>query len=131
MLLDGLRKIYSRARKSLALASSERTPAALHEWRKRTKYLQTAAKALRGAGAPHLRKLVERTDDIAAWLGDDHDLATLRLEIERFAMPELDADAILGCIDDRRAKLQLDALTCGARAFRKKPGRFVARLSVR
>jgi len=48
--LAGLRRIYRNARRSLARASAERTPEALHEWRKQTKYLHTAAGALSDAG---------------------------------------------------------------------------------
>lgn len=129
-LLAGLRKIYRQARKAFARASSERTPEALHEWRKQTKYLHAATGALSRAGVRPLSRLVKRCAGIASRLGDDHDLVALRNEIERVGMAKADADAILARIDKRRMKLQQHALTVGAHAFQKKPGQFAAGLSI-
>ncbi len=125
-LLDSLREIYRKVRKAHARALAERTPGALHEWRKQTKYLHTAAAALRDAGARDLRGLVKRTGDIAAWLGDDHDLVVLRAAIERAGMAD---DSILARIEQRRKKLQGRALTLGARVLQRKPKRFVESLT--
>lgn len=124
-LLDGLRLTYRQARNAFAQASAKRTPAMLHEWRKQTKYLHTAAAALHKAGTGQLSGLVKRTGDIAAWLGDDHDLAVLRAEVVRFGMSD---KAVLARIEKQRTKLQGRALACGARMFRTEPKRFAARL---
>lgn len=126
VLLGGLRSIYRKARSALAQATAKRTPAALHEWRKQTKYLHTAAATLQKAGAGNLRKLVERTDDIAAWLGDDHDLAVLREEIVRIGMQD---EAVFARIEKQRMKLQGRALACGAQTLRMEPKQFAARLT--
>ncbi len=128
-LLAGLRKIYRNGRRSFARASAERTPEALHEWRKQTKYLQAAAGVLSDAGVRPLKRTVQRCAHIAARLGDDHDLSELRHEIQRSFPAEPGTEAVLSRLDDRRLRLQRDALDRGARTFRKKPGRFVADLS--
>ncbi len=128
-LLAALRQIYRNARRSFAPASAERTSETFHEWRKQTKYLQAAARALSDSGVQPLKRVVQRCADIAAWLGDDHDLSALRLEIEHAFASKPGADAVLARLDDRRRKLQRDALNCGARTFRKKPSQFVADLS--
>ncbi|HSE13675.1 MAG TPA: CHAD domain-containing protein [Rudaea sp.] len=125
-LLDSLREIYRKVRNAHARALAERTPETLHEWRKQTKYLHTAAAALRDAGTRDLSSLVKRTGDIAAWLGDDHDLVALRAAIERAGMAD---EAILARIERRRAKLHGRALTLGARVLQRKPKRFVASLT--
>jgi CHAD domain-containing protein len=129
-LLAGLRRIYRNGRRSLARASAERTPEALHEWRKQTKYLREAAGALSDAGVRPLKRVVQRCADIAARLGDDHDLVELRHEIERTFPAKAGAETVLSRLDARRQRLQRDALDRGARTFRKEPGQFVADLSV-
>jgi len=128
-LLAGLRRIYRNGRRSLARALAERTPETLHEWRKQTKYLHAAASALSDAEVHPLKRVVQRCADIATRLGDDHDLVELRHEIERAFPARASAEAILSRLDARRLRLQRDALERGARAFRKKPGKFVGDLS--
>ena len=128
-LLAGLRKIYRNGRRSFACASAERTPEALHEWRKQTKYLHTTAGALCAAGVQPLKRVVQRCANIAEQLGDDHDLSVLRQEIERALPAKPGSAAILSRLDGRRRKLQHDALDRGARTFQKKPGKFIAGLS--
>ena len=128
-LLAGLRKIYRNGRRAFARASAERTPEALHEWRKQTKYLQAAAGALSDAGVQPLKRVVQRCADIAEQLGDDHDLIELRHEIERTFAAKPGTEAVLSRLDDRRLKLQRGALDRGARTYRKQPGQFVAALS--
>ena len=125
-LLDALRAIYASARKAHARAAAARTPEALHEWRKQTKYLHSAAVAMRDAGIRDLRGLVQRSAEIAAWLGDDHDLVALGVAIERAGMMD---DSIRVHIGRRQEKLRDRALTLGARVLRAKPKRFVASLS--
>jgi CHAD domain-containing protein len=126
--LTGLRKIYRKGRETFALAWHARTPEALHEWRKQTKYLQSAAQALRDAGARHLRKVVERSGDVAEALGHDHDFATLRAEVARVGMTGKGAAVLIMRIDERRAKLQHRAFAVGVKLFSRKPKKFVTRL---
>jgi CHAD domain-containing protein len=130
-LLAGLRRIYRSGRRSFACALAERTPQALHEWRKQTKYLHTAAGALCDAGVQPLKRVVQRCADIAERLGDDHDLSALRQEIERAFPDKPGAGAILSRLEGRRRKLQRVALDRGALTFQKKPRRFIADLSAR
>ncbi len=128
-LLAGLRKIYRNGRRSLERASAKRTPETLHEWRKQTKYLHAAAGALSDAGVQPLKRVIQQSADIAARLGDDHDLTELRHEIERNFSAEPGTGPVLSRLDDRRLRLQRDALDLGARTFRKTPEQFVADLS--
>jgi CHAD domain-containing protein len=128
-LLAGLRRIYRKGRRSFACAAAERTPEALHEWRKQTKYLHAAAGTLSDAGVRPLKRVVQRCRDIAEWLGDDHDLSALRQEIARAFPAKPGISAMLSRLDGRRRKLQRDALDRGARTFQKKPAKFIADLS--
>ena len=122
----GLRHIYRSGRKALVRASKRRTVDALHGWRKHVKYLQASAAALHGRRNPSLRSVGEQCGDIAAWLGDDHDLANLRDVIIRAGMSRSDTAAVLAGIDAQRQQLQSDALACGARLFQEKPRAFIA-----
>jgi len=131
MLRAGLLGIYRGARKWFAHASTRRTAKALHEWRKRTKYLQASAGALRGGRKSSLRKLVEQCGEIAAWLGDDHDLATLRNEIAHAGMSRSDTASVLAGIDQQRQQPQSRALACGAQVFGARPREFIASLAPR
>ncbi len=129
--LVGLQKIYRQARETFGRAEEARTPEALHEWRKQTKYLHAAASVLRASGMNHLRKVVEFTHEIADCLGDDHDLAELRKEVDRLRVNDHESAALCATIDARRETLELKAFASGARVFRKKPRRFVETLSCR
>ncbi|HEY2395745.1 MAG TPA: CHAD domain-containing protein [Rudaea sp.] len=127
--LVGLRKIYRKARRTFARAGKERTPEALHEWRKQTKYLHTATSVLRSSGMDHLRKVMELTHEIADCLGDDHDLAQLRHEVDHLRVNDHESSALRAAIDERREKKERQAIATGSSVFRKKPRRFVESLS--
>jgi hypothetical protein len=129
--LIGLRKIYRKARETFVLARTARTPEALHEWRKQTKYLHTATSLLRASGMNHLHKTMDLTQRVADWLGDDHDLAQLRIEADRLRVNEHESSALRIAIDARREKLECQAFAAGSSVFRKKPRRLMESLSHR
>jgi CHAD domain-containing protein len=126
--IDGLCGVYRKGRKAYRQARNAHTSAALHEWRKQVKYLSNASTSLRGSGVDGLRKIAERSERIAEWLGDDHDLAMLHQAVSDSVVDAGSAATVTMLIAQRRATLQRRALDGGRRLFARKPKRFAARL---
>lgn len=114
---EGLRRIYRKGRKASARAGKERSPEALHEWRKQVKYLLNALDILGVKG-----EALRRAGKLAERLGDDHDLALLS---ERDFLD----GKMRKRIARRRSKLQEKAFALGKKLYSKKPGRFARELA--
>jgi hypothetical protein len=128
----GLRRIFRSGRKALDSAKDVATPEALHEWRKKVKYLSNALKLLDVANT-RLEKVEKRTAKLADALGDDHDLSALAHFLEKQKSP-IDAGAqnvLMSLIARRSDKLQTRAYAMGAEIYDQKPGHFVRRLDTR
>ena len=129
MSVRALRKIYKKARETLATATEATTPANLHELRKQCKYLHVAAEALRAAGVRRLGRVIARSHEVVDWLGDDHDLFALTAEIRRSRLDDHEASALFEAVANVREDLQRKALDCAGLLLRKSPRRFAARLA--
>lgn len=125
---DALARIYRKARKAFVHAAKTRTPDALHEYRKQTKYLLTAATALRDSGVRHLRQTCRRADRIASRLGDARDLRTLA-ETLGATIGTADTAALRKRIDRHCRSLERKALRSGEKLFARAPRRFAARVA--
>jgi CHAD domain-containing protein len=134
---EALRTLYRKARRQLDRAEAPdatNDASALHEWRKRVKYLLNAVEELRSHLGPRADKLISRTDAIADVLGSEHDLAVLAARIEvaptghRADGGGAAMDALRRIIARRRAKLRRRALAMGRRAYDRRPSRFIDRL---
>lgn len=122
VLSDALRRIYSKARNAFILAREAPSLETTHEWRKQTKYLRAAAAMLRTTQMPGLHRMEKRANDIAGWLGEDHDLALL-LDTVR-ASEQLNAKLVrhlVHRVKNRRSKLQRKAFSAGEEFFAKTP----------
>jgi CHAD domain-containing protein len=129
---DGLMRSYRRARKSLATAKQSRDTECLHDWRKQVKYLWHQLQILTPMRPGKIDKLADRYHALADHLGDDHDLAVLRLQIESHAEAferTRDLDELLRRLDRRRIQLQNKAFGLGSRLFADKPPVFTQPLS--
>lgn len=127
-LEPGLRRIYRRGRKAMRRAQGDPRDENLHEWRKRVKDLWHAEQIVRSAAPKKLKKLAKRTHTLSDLLGDDHDLAELRLAVEQ--RPESFDDHVgrlaqMAVIDRRRDQLQRQAFGLGEKLYRRRPKRFV------
>lgn len=127
-VLEGLRRIYRRGRRSLAASRRAGTPEALHEWRKQVKYLSNALKILDGGSSAGGAKLGGRAEELADILGEDHDLA----ELDRHVAARGRADSVAhvrenlwALIARRRAKLQKRAYSLGAKIYARTPASFL------
>ncbi|HMB33264.1 MAG TPA: CHAD domain-containing protein [Methylomirabilota bacterium] len=128
---QGVSRVYRRGRQAFAAATEASTVEHLHEWRKQAKYLRYELEVLRSLRPTVLGPLANRLDRLGELLGDDHDLAMLRREVagdpERFGGQEA-IDPLLGRIDQRRQRLERQAMRLGGAVFEEAPDAFVRRL---
>lgn len=82
---DGLMETYRRARKAMRAALADPTDQAFHEWRKDVKYHWHHASLLVSIQPRLMRPHIWLADELAEYLGQDHDYAVLRQRL-------LDAD---------------------------------------
>jgi CHAD domain-containing protein len=130
----GLRRSYRRGRKRLRAVQDLASVTNLHEWRKRVKDLWYQLRLVRDADRDLLEPLADHSHDLSDHLGDDHDLALLREQVQRRAAAFADsADQrhLLEQVDQRRGELQFAALSLGRRIYDEKPKRAVKRLERR
>jgi CHAD domain-containing protein len=126
-LRPGLERIYGRGRRSMRAAAKDPSTEHMHEWRKRSKDLWHAAQIVRPANPKRMKKLAKRAHRLSDLLGDDHDLAVLRAQVEQAGgsfESEAGRTALLAVIDRRRKALQSDALKLGAKIYDAPPKRF-------
>jgi CHAD domain-containing protein len=127
----GARRMYRRGRRAMAAASDEPSDEHLHEWRKRVKDLWYHTQILESLDKRRMKAFAEQAHELSTLLGDDHDLAVLRVEVdqrpEAFERPE-HLDELTRAIGQRRRELQLAARGLGATVYADKPKRYVGRL---
>ena len=126
-LRPGLQRIYRRGRRSMGAAADEPTDEHLHEWRKRAKDLWHALQIVRPADPKRMKSRASRAHELSDLLGDDHDLAVLRVHVaaaDPTVLRKPAQTALLSVIDRRRSSLQRDALKLGARVYRRRPKSF-------
>jgi CHAD domain-containing protein len=124
-LRDGLESTYRRGRRDFRAVQANASVEALHEWRKRVKDLWYQHELLRTLWPPVMEAVGDEAHELANRLGDDHDLAVLAgwIREHTVAGPEF-----YDAVERRRAELQADAMTLGARLYADKPKAYVRRL---
>jgi CHAD domain-containing protein len=127
----GLERTYRAGRRALADARGRSEPAAVHEWRKRTKDAWYHVRLLRRAAPSILEPLEAGLHDLSDALGDAHDLAVICSRLH--ATPERyggQAQVRAACrlADDRRVMLEKRALRLGERLYAEKPRAYAARM---
>jgi CHAD domain-containing protein len=134
LIAPGIHRSYRRGRKRLRSVEEEASVANLHELRKRVKDLWYQLRVIREADRHMIGALADHAHDLSDHLGDDHDLALLREEVQRrrdaFATPA-DQRHLLQEIDQRRGELQFAAISLGEGIYAEKPKKFTARLAKR
>src|SRR5215207_9897231 len=130
----GIHRSYRRGRKRLRGVEEDASVTNLHELRKRVKDLWYQLRLIRDADADMLGPLADHAHDLSDHLGDDHDLALLREQVQRrsatFADPA-DQRHLLEQIDERRGELQFAAISLAERIYAEKPKKFTKRLERR
>jgi CHAD domain-containing protein len=134
LIAPGLHRSYRRGRKRLIAVEEEASVTNLHELRKRVKDLWYQVRLIRDADRKKLGALADHAHDLSDHLGDDHDLALLRDEVQRrtevFHDPA-DQRHLLKEIDQRRGELQFAAISLGERIYSDKPKKFTKKLEKR
>jgi CHAD domain-containing protein len=134
LIAPGIHRTYRRGRKRLRTVEEEASVTTLHELRKRVKDLWYQLRLIREADKHMIRALADHAHDLSDHLGDDHDLALLREEVQSrrdaFGSPA-DQRRLLQEIDQRRGELQFAAVSLGGRVYADKPKKFTARLAKR
>jgi CHAD domain-containing protein len=127
-LRDGLRQIYRQSRKAMKAAEKECTDEAFHEWRKRSKDLRYALE-LASAARPQssLDRLADQAHSLSNLLGDDHDLAVLRLTLEGLEAADHvgHLHSLLNLIERRRAAFQAESVVLGNQLLKRKADQFI------
>jgi CHAD domain-containing protein len=130
----GIHRSYRRGRKRLRAVEEEASVTNLHELRKRVKDLWYQLRLIEDADPGTLEPLADHAHDLSDFLGDDHDLALLRDQVERrpgaFSDPA-DRRHLRDRIDQRRGELQFAAISLGGRIYAEKPKRFTKVLEKR
>lgn len=114
-LAEGLKRLYRQGRRAGRKALRDRSDAALHAWRRRTKDLLLAL-PLMGAVPASLAKKAGR---LAELLGADHDLAAFAASP---AARGKKGRPLRRRAAKRRRKLQEKAFRLGKRLYRRRPG---------
>jgi CHAD domain-containing protein len=129
ILLEGLARNYAQGRRAARGARADPTAEAFHEWRKRAKYGWYHVRLLHPVAPSALGPLAKRLKDLSDGLGDEHDLAVLRLAIA--AAPGDfggGTDAAVALIEAVRRDLQDRCHRLGARVYVERPQAFADRV---
>jgi CHAD domain-containing protein len=120
----GLKKIYRRGRRALALAKRQPSPKNFHAWRKRVKDLSSQLRLVCPARPRKIKPRMDELDHLGDLLGDDHDLYMLGQFVGKESMPPREKRAVQQVIAERQKELRSDALESGCRFYTKKPTQF-------
>jgi CHAD domain-containing protein len=123
----GLKRIYRNGRHAMETSAAVPTDAALHEWRKRAKDLRYVLELLECRSIDYADAFTHQAHTLTDLLGEDHDLAMLRIAaMNEFAsLLRDDAPRVLALIDERRSGLQRESFALGHTLYRAKPREFV------
>lgn len=122
-----LQKSYRRARKCFKHACEASTSKKLHEWRKATKMLRDQLRVIDKITGRKFNQLRKTTNQISAYVGEDHDLFLLMQLLAGANHPQ--ARTVKRELRDMRQKLQQRALNCGRKAFDHSPSEFSEQLT--
>jgi CHAD domain-containing protein len=120
----GLKKIYRRGRRALALAKRQPSPKHFHAWRKRVKDLSSQLRLVRPARPRKIKPRMDELDHLSDLLGDDHDLFMLGQFVGKEPMPPREKRIVEQAITERQKELRSDALEFGMSFYTRKPNRF-------
>ena len=123
------RRIYRSGRQAMPAQGARADDAALHEWRKRTKYLRYALQMLEPMRPGLLSPLVKDARRLTECLGEHHDLSMLALKARDFAQSNgTSVAALLDAIEQHQARLAARALRCGDRLYQARSKGLTERL---
>jgi CHAD domain-containing protein len=120
-----LERIYREARRAHARVLEARSDERLHEWRKQVKHYWYALQILSPVRAGWIGEMADQAHKLTEYLGDDHDLAILRRQVDTTDIDEDMLEVLEALIDKRRNDLQDRAFAVGERMFDAKSKRLM------
>jgi CHAD domain-containing protein len=129
-----VQRAYKSGRKAFLQAKRRPTDEFLHEWRKQTKYFSNQLEIISPLSPKRFAKRLKRSQRLAEYLGDDHDLALLNNKIFQYAKGPNAAsrndavEELINRIARRRKALQAKAWRLGERLYAAKPARIRTRV---
>jgi CHAD domain-containing protein len=123
-LSRGFGKSYRKGLEAMRQAYASPADEHFHAWRKEVKNHWYHVRLLRGLWPRMMFALAFELGTLSDLLGDDHDLAVMRLALaqERFDA-SVDLDAFVQLLDDRRRVLRRSARALGRRLYAEGPGK--------
>lgn len=123
------RRIYRSGRQAVPAPGARPDDAALHEWRKRTKYVRYALQMLEPMRPSLLSPMVKEAHRLTECLGDHHDLSLLAVKARDFSHRNgISVAALLDAIERHQARLVARSLRCGTRLYQARPKALTERL---
>jgi CHAD domain-containing protein len=126
----GLRRVYRRGRRRMALAYEQPTAAKFHDWRKRVKYFWHHLLILQPLWETADSAWADDVHTLSDYLGLEHDLAVLRDVIlhERIQTKTAERHLLLALIAHERGRLQAQAQPLGERLYAATPADLVEQM---
>jgi CHAD domain-containing protein len=124
----GIRRTYRRGRRAMRKAEREPSEHNFHEWRKRAKDLWYGLRLLTDAWPRPLEATADEAHELSDLLGDHHDLAVLREDLQQRQLGAEETEALEAAIDRREDELAAAALDLGHRLYAERPKDFSRRL---
>lgn len=121
-VVGAVKRSYRRARRGMRDAERLDSAHSFHEWRKRVNVLRYQLEALSGACEAPVSSLVATLDELSEIVGEDHDLADLRVVCD--GAPGMVGEGLLGEVDRRSQTLRGVSLRAGSEIFAQKSGSF-------
>jgi CHAD domain-containing protein len=126
----GLRRVYRRGRRRMALAYKQLTAARFHDWRKRVKYFWYHLLILQPLWQTAVSTWADDVHTLSDYLGLEHDLAVLHDVVlnEDIRVETAECDLLLALIAYERSRLQAMAQPLGERLYADTPAELVERV---
>ncbi|MGD2136752.1 MAG: CHAD domain-containing protein [Gammaproteobacteria bacterium] len=123
----GLKRSYRQGREAMRKALRQPGDAPFHEWRKRVKDHWYHSRLLQGIWPALMKAHGRELKRLSDLLGDDHDLAVFRQELEELPGDTLSHEGrrhLLARVACRQDRLRSRARRLGARVYAESPKRF-------
>jgi CHAD domain-containing protein len=126
----GLRRVYRRGRRRMALAYEQSTAEKFHDWRKRVKYFWYHLLILQPLWQTADSTWADDVHTLSDYLGLEHDLAVLGDVVlhEDIRLKTAERDLLLALIAHERSRLQAQAQPLGERLYADTPAELVEQM---
>jgi CHAD domain-containing protein len=131
LLSEALRRTYVKGRRAMEQAETSLSTPDLHRWRKLVKQLWFLLRLDRKRLSKFAAKIAPDLERLGEVLGKDNDHALLAEKLALSPTADISLMSQLSLIAKRRNALEAEAFALGERIYRRKPVRFIARLTQR